>query len=286
MLDHLREDDTFDGSNIFCNVGPTTNIKSYFTFMLVKREPPFDELSQGLDKLLDMVIDLALCECQSEIEEETKFVLSHPDLDIQNVIVSEEDGSLRGLIDWDGVITVPRCLLGNERYLSWLTRDWDGMKYRYRENTPSGPDNPNNYENSPSELISYREMYQEIIETLSRSHSAKRITSNSLILENLTIAANDPICAPSIVERIFEEVKAKTAWAESSILNNVDRHMTGESKSERLDESADDAEEEEDDDEEEDYSFYLYEVATALSRGELGEDQQQRLIRGFKALLS
>jgi hypothetical protein len=79
------------------------------------------------------------------------------------------------------------------------------------------------------------------------------------------------------MERIFEEAKAKTAWAESSMLDNMKRDPTGESKSERLDETADRAE---------DYSFYLYELATALLRGELGEDQWQRLILGFEALLS
>jgi hypothetical protein len=66
------------------------------------------------------------------------------------------------------------------------------------------------------------------------------------------------------MERIFEEVKAKTAWAESSMLDDMKRDPTGESKSERLDETADGAE---------DYSFYPYELATALLRGELGEDQ-------------
>ncbi|KAK7419039.1 hypothetical protein QQX98_003541 [Neonectria punicea] len=57
------------------------------------------------------------------------FVLTHPDFDIQNVLVSE-DGQVQGIIDWDGVAAVPRAI-GNESYPSWLTRDWDPMMYRY-----------------------------------------------------------------------------------------------------------------------------------------------------------
>lgn len=50
------------------------------------------------------------------------FVLSRPDLNIQNIIVSD-DGKLQGIIDWDGVVAVPRTC-GNESYPLWLIRDW------------------------------------------------------------------------------------------------------------------------------------------------------------------
>lgn len=52
-----------------------------------------------------------------------KFVLAHPDYDTQNILVAA-DGSVSGIIDWDGVSVVPR-IIGNEAYPLWLTSDWD-----------------------------------------------------------------------------------------------------------------------------------------------------------------
>ncbi|KAK2872136.1 hypothetical protein FQN49_002527 [Arthroderma sp. PD_2] len=143
MLNALHTNDEYDGANIFHTAGPFTCPKSYFTYMLEKRKPPANEdsYSLGLYKLLQLFIDLAFVGIDGH-QQGDGFVLSHPDFDIQNVIVSE-DGKLQGLIDWDGVVTVPRCL-GNERYPSWLTRDWDSMKYAYNENATPGPDSPNN----------------------------------------------------------------------------------------------------------------------------------------------
>ncbi|WEW58895.1 hypothetical protein PRK78_004363 [Emydomyces testavorans] len=260
MLNALHTNDEFDGANIFCTAGPFTDPKSYFTYMLEKRNRPANEheYTRGLYKLLRLLIDLIFTDNNPHLQEKG-FVLSHPDFDIQNVIV-DQDGRLRGLVDWDGVIAVPRCL-GNERYPSRLTRDWDSMKYRYKQDAAPGPNSPNNYENSPTELNHYRQIYQTIMESVLRDKSVKSITSKSLLLENLAIAADDPVSFQSIVERIFEEAKAKT-----------DRVGTRNK----------DDEDENDDDS----TFYIYEVATAYEAGKLSESHRQRLVRGFQALLS
>lgn len=42
-------------------------------------------------------------------EDEKQFDLAHPDLDLQNIIVSEK-GELMGIIDWDNVTAVPRLM--------------------------------------------------------------------------------------------------------------------------------------------------------------------------------
>jgi hypothetical protein len=44
--------------------------------------------------------------CGTHEEDHESFVLSHPDVDSQNVLVSE-DGTLTALLDWDNVHTVP-----------------------------------------------------------------------------------------------------------------------------------------------------------------------------------
>lgn len=81
--------------------------------MLDRRLAPPDQFGQGIYKLLRLFIDwFPSADCAQEPE----FVLPHPDLDLQNILISPE-GELRGIIDWDGVGAVPRCV-GNERYLS------------------------------------------------------------------------------------------------------------------------------------------------------------------------
>lgn len=127
MLDRLRNDED-DESTIFCELGPFKDQNSFLVSMLNRFKRPSDAHDQGLNKLLRLFIEWIPCEHSAGAQ---VFVLSHPDLDIQNVIVSEE-GEVCGLIDWDGIAAVPRCI-GNERYPSWLTRDWDPMKYSFRD---------------------------------------------------------------------------------------------------------------------------------------------------------
>ncbi|RDW90796.1 phosphotransferase family protein [Aspergillus mulundensis] len=319
MLDRSREVEDYDGSSVFHEVGPFSDPRSYFTHVLDRRELPSesDEFGLGMHRLLKLFIDLAVRECQpGEDEEQIKSVLVHPDLDIQNVIVSKTDGHLLSLIDWDGVIAVPQCMFGNESYPSWLTRDWDAMNYRYHDETVSdGEDTgvkdddkedhdskdddaisatPNDaafedrnsvlYENSPAELASYREKYQEIIAGLSDYPSARKLAHDSLVIHNLKIAADDPICTDHIIERIFEEVKAKTAKDDSTgkAAKLEDKKQGAEEEEEEK--GNDDGDEEEDDTDDEDDDFYLYEVCTKLGKGELEPEQYQRLVDGFKAL--
>ncbi|KAL5342911.1 hypothetical protein BJX70DRAFT_394351 [Aspergillus crustosus] len=291
MLDNLREDDTYDGSHVFHEIAPISDVKSYFTYALNRREPPSDEFSQGIYRLLNLFIDLAVKECQSQHKEEKKFILSHPDFDIQNIIVSKTDGSLLGIIDWDGVIAVPRCVSGNEGYPSWLTRDWDPAKYMYRDKTdPDSEDAGSIYESSPAELASFRRRYQEIVAEVSNNPLSKNTTHDSLFLSNLKIAADDPVCTDGIIGKIFDEIKAKTSVLGSSVANEVTdsqnerdsvKRESFEQENVTLEKS--DSEEDDDDDDDDD-DFYLYEVCTDLVKGELEKEQLERLVKGFKAL--
>lgn len=93
-------------------------------------------------KLLDIVIP-----CLPTGHPDEGSVLSVPDLDSQNVLVDEE-GNVTGIIDWDHVQTLPRCV-GYCRFPSWITRDWDPLMY--------GWPMMNEAENWPEELQRYRE---------------------------------------------------------------------------------------------------------------------------------
>lgn len=95
-------------------------------------------------KLLDIMVP-----CLPVGNRDEGFVLSAPDLDAQNVLVDEE-GNVTGIIDWDHVQTLPRCV-GYCRYPSWITRDWDPLMYGWPKMKES--------ENSPEELHRYREHF-------------------------------------------------------------------------------------------------------------------------------
>jgi hypothetical protein len=56
-------------------------------------------------------------------EEEETFVLRHPDLDLQNILV-DDAGNVTGIIDWGNCLTVPRCI-GYASLPDFLRRDWD-----------------------------------------------------------------------------------------------------------------------------------------------------------------
>src|SRR5579859_2450454 len=115
----------------FRKIGPFDSSFAYFEALLAMQPPPRDHFSIGLHHLLKMMIRCLPPSIATRAEPcPESFVFAHPDLDCQNVLVSE-DGTLAALIDWDNVHTVPRCV-GYSRYPSWITRDWDPMKYGYQ----------------------------------------------------------------------------------------------------------------------------------------------------------
>ena len=66
--------------------------------------------------------------CQDET-----FVLTTPDFDSQNIMIDAR-GNLTGIIDWDHVQTMPRCL-GYCRCPEWITRDCDPVRCEYPSST-------------------------------------------------------------------------------------------------------------------------------------------------------
>lgn len=50
------------------------------------------------------------------------FFLQHDDLDLQNVL-TDDDGNVTGIIDWDGSLAMPRCV-AHAAVPNFLRRDW------------------------------------------------------------------------------------------------------------------------------------------------------------------
>ncbi|KAK4159555.1 kinase-like domain-containing protein [Cladorrhinum sp. PSN259] len=123
------------------------------------------------------------------------FVLAVPDFDSQNIMVDDE-GNLTGIIDWDLVQTVPRCV-GYSRYPGWITRDWDPLMYGWPKAIT--------FENSPEELGRYREYYRNALgEALQRSGDWE-FTGKSHIWEAIWIAALNSVNRLEICCKLVEE---------------------------------------------------------------------------------
>jgi aminoglycoside phosphotransferase (APT) family kinase protein len=72
----------------------------------------------GVYKLLDMVLSHSVFQSKSG----DTFVLQHDDLDLQNIL-TDADGNITGIIDWDGSMAMPRCV-GHAAVPKFLQRDW------------------------------------------------------------------------------------------------------------------------------------------------------------------
>ncbi|GAB1312102.1 hypothetical protein MFIFM68171_02312 [Madurella fahalii] len=202
MLDRWFVLQDLDSDPIYVECAATSDLKAYYTFML-GIHPEQNSVSKGVAMILRQLISWI-----PEPDEMDPFVLAHPDFDIQNFIVSE-DGGLRGLIDWDGVVAMPRTL-GNERYPGWLTRDWDPAMYGYQESMEvEGVEPEGVWEDSPECLAHYRGVYNDIIAKHvagTRPGSNINLCRMSLITDNLAVAAHNPQCRNGILRKMVCEI--------------------------------------------------------------------------------
>jgi len=308
MLARLKTDDP-DETLIFRELGPFEDTTSFFLAMLDRHNPPLDPFNKGVNKLLRLFISWIPLKYPND------FVLSHPDFHRLNILVAE-DGSLRALVDWDGVAAVPRCV-GNRRYPSWLICDWDPELYSY----DSKQDDTDQKEDSPEELARYREIYAQAMErTLSECDLGQNITRNSLILENIRIAADEPFYRTGIVDKIFREialiVAPETLEERPTESDEGDKAEDGAEAEERDEVDGEDeepkiAEEvfagtdtdleqgdgartgntesdstDDDDESDEESDFYVHDIALALAEGNLDEKRLGILKDGFLRLFA
>ncbi|VUC37577.1 unnamed protein product [Clonostachys rosea] len=198
MLERLKSDDDDSDDPLYVEAPTSEDPQDHYNFFLdlYPGKAPF---AKGRTLVLKELIKWI-----PEPANDEPFVLTHPDFDIQNFIVSE-DGQLRGIIDWDGVFCSPRSY-GNEAYPSWLTRDWDPMMYGYQKSMDEGEEPDGCWEDSPETLKRYRIAYDEIMSKFRESDASMNLTRMSLVTENLFIAACDPLCRSGILHKIIDEI--------------------------------------------------------------------------------
>lgn len=260
MIERLDKDDE-DETALYFEAGPFTDANSFYLLTLDRAKGHEDTLEEGMKKLLRMLFSWV------PEQHDPKFVLTHPDLDIQNILVSE-DGSLQGLIDWDGVAPVPR-LVGNEKFPSWLTRDWDPAMYAWNEDMEKGIEPDTLWEDSPDTLALHRTEYNDFLQRHLRLRNGSVRSSStrmSLFVENLLIATENPLCRFDILEKFISKIVelAPKYW------NRLD---TGENES-------GDSE----DDKVGDLDFF--DITNALANGEAKKEMVDFLRTGFEVLLN
>ncbi|KAF2757812.1 hypothetical protein EJ05DRAFT_501333 [Pseudovirgaria hyperparasitica] len=250
MLERLDTNDD-DETPLYYTAGPFISPRAFYRHAIDREEPPSSPVHQGIRKLLELFIDWI-----PDLQAETPFVLTHPDFNFQNILVSPQ-GRLQSLIDWDGVTVVPRSI-GNETLPSFLTRDWDPAMYAWNEDMERGIEPTGLWEDSPDTLQRYRRTYQELFKAQSSStlDTDPSMTKLSLYVQNLVIAAEDIICRYEIVNKFMEEILPLSL----SLAKVEEREKLAE-------------------------NFNVFDISSSLVDGTLEERSIDLLRRGFEALL-
>lgn len=204
--DHLRANnfvsEAYENYHSYREIEPTGDGQAYLLSMLDQHLVQERQSSLGANKLLRMFIDWS-----STGFIKNDFVLTHPDLDLQNILV-DETGKVVGLVDWDGVTTVPRAI--GCAYPKWISRDWDPECYRWACGRSSS--DSFQMDHSPKDMSRYREMYaRSVEEALSKSGNTDQhvatysdMVRRSVLFDNLRRAATRPKSSYYIVFKVCD----------------------------------------------------------------------------------
>ena len=223
------DENSYPEHDVWCKKGPTADPFDYLLFNLNRRgnQEGDSEYSRGVYQSTRLFAKWALDFSQHISPQRPQFVLAHPDLDLQNILVLE-DGTLAGILDWDGVAAVP-LLVGCLKLPNWLTRDWDPNNYNWDVEAQAPKLRSGRLENIPEELVAYRAMYAQFIEMLLTSNSANdtarkmgaHITRLSLISLTLETAANYPYSTGQTIGHVFRQMKQASREPENDDISET-----------------------------------------------------------------
>ena len=186
----------------FFDHGPFQSTAGYLRSMLYNRKLPWEETNRddrkdnlfGVKRLMEIMIDaIDSIEKNKNLQDDKlkkagRFVLRHPDLDSQNVLISEE-GALLGLLDWDGIRTAPQKF-GFAAFPIWIVRDWEPSTYHYWADG----------EDSISELRALRKAYRGFVQI--HSEEAYAATFNCHLWQVIELACMNKIFLCSVTDKL------------------------------------------------------------------------------------
>ncbi|KAI1100988.1 hypothetical protein F4804DRAFT_26097 [Jackrogersella minutella] len=241
MIDRWFGNEDCERAPLYTEVGPFTDVAEMYTALL-DSYPSDMEANTGVDTLLRLLIRFIReppksipprKRLGSEVRENDgrmKFVLTHSDLKMRNVVVSEE-GNVKGILGWDAVRIAPKSV-GNEALPSWLVRDFNPFVWRWRpapefwrrggyEDGGRG----DSREDAPWVLRELRGEYAAVIRDLKErgigvftdapivvdeDWDVVDVTKQSLLALSLDTAVRDPRCRSAILRRILEKCSRTT----------------------------------------------------------------------------
>lgn len=175
----------------FVKSGPFDDPDLFFKAMIKQHRKPSSSLGKGALKLFRMFLSEI-----PDLQDRSSFVLSHPNLDLEHIIVSKH-GKIRSFIGWTDVCSVPR-VIGNESYPWWLLDDY--------LSTPNEDPNTDIEFDGSLALSDYRGMYDRyMIPTFSKKR-AFSLTQTSHVALSLYAAALNPEDTITILSNLFDEM--------------------------------------------------------------------------------
>jgi aminoglycoside phosphotransferase (APT) family kinase protein len=128
----------------------TTSAEYYATHLRTKCLPSHIPKTKALSMIMESIFQSAPFNQSKKHEEDEKetFTFLHDDLDLQNILCTDT-GEVTGIIDWDKVSAVPRCV-GATSVPIFLREDWNG-DYMVAQD----------YIHSPWTLNRYRKVYAD-----------------------------------------------------------------------------------------------------------------------------
>ncbi|OTA87556.1 hypothetical protein M434DRAFT_81203 [Hypoxylon sp. CO27-5] len=214
MMDRWLGNEDCERTPVYAGIGPFAEPEEGYTALL-DLYPCDAEANTGVDRLLRMLVHFIREPYSPAPKQEMGFVLTHPGLNMRDVIVSER-GDVRGILGWDGVRVASRSL-GNEALPNWLVRDFNPFVWRWKPapefwTTTRGSDRQEGSEggcreDAPWVLRGLRDEYADIVGELKRErrNAEVNVTKQSLLALSLDAAVKDPRCRTAVLRRILEK---------------------------------------------------------------------------------
>ncbi|KAI3320754.1 hypothetical protein HD806DRAFT_216730 [Xylariaceae sp. AK1471] len=254
MVNRWFMDEECESTPLYRRAGPWDDTTAMYTAML-DAYPPATVTERGVDELLRLLVGQVREPVTSRARkslslpppspgssrrinsrmEEGKFVLTHPDLSMRNILLAEDGTTIKTILGWDGARAAPRSL-GNEALPRWLVRDFNPFAWRWqpaadfwRKNHV--PPECNRFEDPPWVLRELRDYYANAVRELKKKRGKRRtpprgvkagapgeeqadvggnyeevdVTKQSLLTLTLDAAIRDPRCRTAALRRVMEK---------------------------------------------------------------------------------
>ncbi|KAI1992512.1 hypothetical protein LOZ53_002444 [Ophidiomyces ophidiicola] len=230
-----------DGKTVrYFEAGPFAVPDDYYLVHLSREENHEEPEFRGVQKLLRTLLQW------NSKEKGPKFVVTHPNLSLRNILISENER---------GTKNTRRGSLGTGTHANMNgTTTWGKVS------------TPGDVQEDSLEILElhhkkYSDFMQYYLALREPSTPSTRpsITHRSLIVENLIIAADNMECRHGILAKIFEEI-VKISCAQCPSQSSAEGEEFG--------------------------SLEMFQVVDILARGEMEESMSAFLKKGFNALLS